>query len=199
MAKKSYTVISNIIVYVLLLLLLTGTIGFFAVFTNGFKGDFKTFYLEYNGEKIISDKDHFPLSVQTQHRFDIRFPLDFFNKNTDKFGYTVKILPNVTKETDFTFTVNGITHTYSKQSDLTKGFDITLSETYFTITINKTLSEILSELYLNEPVTDVPEAIKSGNDYFLLVVTTANNEAQLRIAFQLTGNILRLSPDHIVF
>ena len=124
---------------------------------------------------------------------------DFFNKNTDKFGYTVKILPNVTKETDFTFTVNGITHTYSKQSDLTKGFDITLSETYFTITINKTLSEILSEIYLNEPVTDVPEAIKSGNDYFLLVVTTANNEAQLRIAFQLTGNILRLSPDHIVF
>lgn len=100
-AKKSYTVISNIIVYVLLLLLLTGTIGFFAVFTNGFKGDFKTFYLEYNGEKIISDKDHFPLSVQTQHRFDIRFPLDFFNKNTDKFGYTDKNLAKRNKRNGF--------------------------------------------------------------------------------------------------
>lgn len=199
MAKKTQKTVSRIISYILLLLMIAGIIAFFATFTNNFTDTFKSFYLEYNDEKIISDKFDFSLSVQRQHRFDVKYPLGFLEENTDKIGYTVKVIPNTDEKTDFTFTVNGIRHTYSKQRDLTHGFDISVSKDFFTITANKTLSEILSEAYLNEAVIGVPEAIQSGKSYFQLLVTTTDNTTQLRISFQLTGAIIRLSPDEIVF
>ena len=63
----------KIITYVLLALLLVGTIGLLARFTNGFKEDFKTFYITYAGEDILSEKSNLELSRGEEHRFDVRY------------------------------------------------------------------------------------------------------------------------------
>lgn len=60
MAKKSYTVISNIIVYVLLLLLLTGTIGFFLYSPMVLRVISKLFISNITAKKLYPTKTIFP-------------------------------------------------------------------------------------------------------------------------------------------
>ena len=50
------TKITKLITSILLALLLVGSIGLIAHFTNGFKENFKTFYVTYAGEDILSEK-----------------------------------------------------------------------------------------------------------------------------------------------
>jgi hypothetical protein len=48
MKSSSGGFIAKLIGYVLVVLLLVGSVGLVYKFTNGFNEDFKTFYIEYN-------------------------------------------------------------------------------------------------------------------------------------------------------
>ena len=52
----------RILTYVLLGLLVVGVIGFVAYFTNGFKSDFKTFYINVDGKDIMESDGGYKVS-----------------------------------------------------------------------------------------------------------------------------------------
>lgn len=55
-----------VIVCALLLVLAVGSIAFF---TNGFTSDFKTFYVESDGKRMLSDYDNYIMKQDTENDF----------------------------------------------------------------------------------------------------------------------------------
>lgn len=202
MSKRTRQRISsatNAVVAILIVILLLGVVGFFAFFTNGFTSDFKTFYVNVRDKTIMNDTDGYEIVFKDEYRFDVKYTFGFMQKENEKLGYHVRIIPNITDETDFDFTVNGQTFKYSNETDLTQGFEVTLYDDYFTLEANKDLPEILSDLHLGSPVTGVPSAIDCGIDYFTLVISSEDKSTELAIDFNLIPLKIFISPDHIVF
>ena len=54
-----------VIVCVLLLVLAVGSIAFF---TNGFTSDFKTFYVESDGKRMLSDYDNYIMKQDAENK-----------------------------------------------------------------------------------------------------------------------------------
>lgn len=112
-----------VIVCALLLLLAVGSIAFF---TNGFTSDFKTFYVESDGKRMLSDYDNYIMKQDTENKFVVKYTFGAVNKDIS--GYTLKIVPNVSHDNDFDFTVDGEIYSFGAEEDLTKGFDITQND-----------------------------------------------------------------------
>ena len=109
-----------VIVCVFLLVLAVGSIAFF---TNGFTSDFKTFYVESDGKRMLSDYDNYIMKQDAENKFVVKYTFGAVNKDIS--GYTLKIVPNVSHDNDFDFTVDGEIYSFGAEEDLTKGFDIT--------------------------------------------------------------------------
>lgn len=197
--RQRITTATNTVVMLFIVLLLLGVVGFFAFFTNGFTSDFKTFYVLCDNQTILNDKSDYGLYFNREYRFDVRYTFGFMQKEDEKLGYHVQVVPHATAETEFEFIANGQNYKYSAETDLTQGFDITLYEDYFTFTANKDLPEILSDLHLGSPVTGVPNAIDSGKNYFTLLIYSEDKSTKLSIDFKVSVFKIFLSPDEIVF
>ena len=100
------TKIVKIITSVLLALLLVGTMGVIAHFTNGFREDFKTFYVTYEGEDILSEKSKLALPLGEEHRFDVTYIFEGLNEETGPKGYNIEIVSNVEKGKEFEYIVD---------------------------------------------------------------------------------------------
>ena len=196
--RRRISTATNAIVAIFIVLLLLGVVGFFAFFTNNFTSDFKTFYVKVRGETILNDKENYEVSVNDEYRFDVGYTFGFFNKD-QKLGYRVKIKPNITEETKFDFTVNGEKYGYEGETDLTQGFDVKQYDDYFTLTATKDLPDILQALYPNKMLTDVPNAINSGQDYFMLLIYSEDETTRIAIKFELTMLRIILTPDKVIF
>lgn len=118
MTSKAKMTAGKIISLAVVLLLIIAAVGFAAYFSNGFTSEFKTFYVECNGEKILNDKDYYEMSANEEYCFDVKYLFDVGNKE-NKLGYHVKILPHTTKETNFDFTADGKTYNYGAEGELT--------------------------------------------------------------------------------
>ena len=88
-----------VIVCALLLVLAVGSIAFF---TNGFTSDFKTFYVESDGKRMLSDYDNYIMKQDAENKFVVKYTFGAVNKDIS--GYTLKIVPNVLHDNDFDFT-----------------------------------------------------------------------------------------------
>jgi hypothetical protein len=177
MARKSnISVISKAIAYLLIVLLIAGSIGFFAYYTNGFTRNFTTFYIKYDDE-LYSGIQNMKFK-EDKARFDIVYPLNFLSEKDLK-DYSLKVIPN--KENNFTFKVDGMDYTFTSELDLTSGFDIEKQEDYFLINNNYTIQSVLEKIY-NGKTVEVPEDI-DYNDYFTLVISSYNNETTIYINF----------------
>ena len=198
MADKAKMTAGKIISLALVVLLIITAVGFAAYFSNGFTSEFKTFYVECNGEKILNDKDYYEMSANEEYCFDVKYLFDVGNKE-NKLGYHVKILPHTTKETNFDFTADGKTYNYGAEGELTQAFEIEQADEYFTLKATKTVKGVLETLYPNKTII-VPD-LKSKTPYFALVVSSEDYSAEITIAFvsvvAVTG--VTLDPDHIVF
>ena len=192
MTSKAKMTAGKIISLAVVLLLIIAAVGFAAYFSNGFTSEFKTFYVECNGEKILNDKDYYEMSANEEYCFDVKYLFDVGSKE-NKLGYHVKILPHTTKETNFDFTADGKTYNYGAEGELTKAFEIEQADEDFTV------KGVLETLYPNKTII-VPE-LKSKTPYFALVVSSEDYSAEITIAFvsvvAVTG--VTLDPDHIVF
>ena len=188
MTSKAKMTAGKIISLAVVLLLIIAAVGFAAYFSNGFTSEFKTFYVECNGEKILNDKDYYEMSANEEYCFDVKYLFDVGNKE-NKLGYHVKILPHTTKET----------YNYGAEGELTQAFEIEQADEYFTLKATKTVKGVLETLYPNKTII-VPE-LKSKTPYFALVVSSEDYSAEITIAFvsvvAVTG--VTLDPDHIVF
>ena len=173
----------QIILYGCLVLLIVGVIAVIYKFTNGFNEDFKTFYVEYNGEQILTEKTTLELDPEQQHVFAVKYT---FDKEEDNRGYTVKVLTNAAA--DFEFTIGNKAYTYSKAKELTDAFKIIKDESSFEIEVDESenIQEVLKRVYGD--TVYVPKSQADHNEYpFVLVISSYNGNVNYYISFKIKG------------
>lgn len=187
--------IAKVIVSVLCVLLVVLAICFVFKYTNGFNEDFKTFYIEHDGEQVLTESTEKKFHLQKVERFDVKYTFD--NNRSQTKAYSVKIIPNATK--DFMFEVDGLMYRYSSVSDLSAGFSLNKQPTYFEFfTLTYAMNDILDRVY-NSHVTLIDYS-KIDNPYpFSLIVSSYNERVNYRIDFVIDPFPLSLSPDNIIF
>ena len=190
---------AKIIGIILVLLLLAGLVAIIYRFTNGFNEDFKTFYVEYGGEQILTTESEMHLVSGSTHRFEVKYTFD--TENTEPKGYNVKVVPNAQR--DFDFTVDGERYLYSKQGDMTAAFGLKKSDAYFELVIPEdfSLEYALQSCYPGKEVV-VPEEVAGANAYpYMLVISSYNDSVVYHIALSVGAEVtgVTLDPDHIIF
>ena len=188
--------VGKIITYIAVLLIFVLIFGVLGFFTNGFTSDFKTFYVENNGEKILNDKENYTISTGSDYRFDVKYTFGFMQKS-QKLGYHVKVVPNTAKDTDFDITVDGNTYVYSAEKDLTNGFEVEQADDYFILTAAKDMLGVLQAVYPDKEIT-LPQ-LSPQIPYFTLVISSEDYGAEIRISFNLIHSDIVLSQNKMVF
>lgn len=190
---------AKIIGIILVLLLLAGLVAIIYRFTNGFNEDFKTFYVEYGGEQILTTESEMHLTSGNTHRFDVKYTFD--TENAEPKGYNVKVVPNAQR--DFDFTVDGERYLYSKQGDMTAAFGLKKSDTYFELVIPEdfSLEYALQSCYPGKEVVVPEEAADANSCPYMLVVSSYNDSVVYHIALSVGAEVtgVTLDPDHIIF
>ncbi len=196
--SKSKTV-AKAIAYILVILIIFATVGLVYRFTNGFNEDFKTFYIEHNGKQILTTNSKMTLNEGETYRFDVKYTFD--GSKSEPKDYHVKVVPNVEK--DFDFTVDGERYLYSKEKDLTAGFGLKKSDTYFELTLKEkmNLQSVLSSVYEGKTVEVSQEAEMSNQYPFMLVVSSYNDNVtyNIRFNFHISVTGIELSKTEIIF
>lgn len=190
---------AKIIGIILVLLLLAGLVAIIYRFTNGFNEDFKTFYVEYGGEQILTTESEMHLTSGNTYRFGVKYTFD--TENTEPKGYNVKVVPNAQR--DFDFTVDGERYLYSKQGDMTAAFGLKKSDTYFELSLPEdfSLEYALQSCYPGKEVV-VPEEAADANAYpYMLVVSSYNDSVVYHIALSVGAEVtgVTLDPSQIIF
>ncbi len=198
MKSKGQTA-AKVIGVILVLALLAGIVAVIYRFTNGFNEDFKTFYVEYDGEQILTADSQMYLVSGNTHRFEVRYTFDM--GNAEPKDYSVKVVPNA--ERDFDFTVDGERYLYSKENDLTSAFGLNKQDTYFELVLPEdfTLQYALQSCYPGKEVV-VPEEAEQGNPYLYTLVISSYNKSvvyriDLSVGEEVTG--VTLDPEQIIF
>lgn len=172
---------AKVIGYGLILLFLVAALGFAYKYTNGFNEELKTFYVEYDGKQILTTESKLTLKKDAVHRFNVKYTFD--KDDAEPKGYKVKIVPNMSR--DFDFTVDGEKHIFSKVGELTAVFGAVKNETYFELYITESLSfkEVLRKAY-NGSTVSVPSDAEANNPYpFKLQISSYNGSITYNIDF----------------
>ena len=184
------TKIGQVVSYIVILLVIVAVIGVFAYFTNGFTSDFKTFYVSVNGKDVMTSGSGYVITPQEPLSVDVKYTFAF--NQTETKGYSVKIVPNKTDE-DFDFSVDGETHYFGDEKDLSNGFVIDKQEKSFTVTPKgSTPLEILKAVY---PESEVSCESKGNNDMFTLIITSYNGESSVKLNFALERRVTGITFD----
>lgn len=145
------------------------------------------FRVEYGGEIYKTDTENL---IALPESGEVRFEVKCAN------SYSVVIVPNVTAETDFSFTVNGLEYPYSGEKDLSRGFELTCYDNAFTINTDEdyTLESVLSKIWGTDNVT------VSEHDTFplykLVVTSSSGEKIEILLSFYIMSITL---PENIVF
>lgn len=160
--------------YIVFLLLLIGIVGFAYKFTNGFNEQFKTFYLEFDGQKILSSHSELTLKSGEVYRFDVKHL--FNGEETSSAAFEVKIIPNA--ECDFAFTVDGSEMSYASVEDLSPAFNLNADKDGFEFELVKDLDMeyVLSECFPEKVVSVEDGAISSGDYPYIIVVSSSQSD-----------------------
>ncbi|MBR2371917.1 MAG: hypothetical protein IKA90_03505 [Clostridia bacterium] len=196
--KKRSKVVSGII-YALLILALLGGIGFVATFTNGFTDSFKSFYVEYNGQSIMSDTQ-LMLPCGEELRFDTKYVFEDIGQKGD---YKVKIVTNSNSDTTFDYLVDGVPYAYLSDKDITHAFDVKLEDGYFTLTLPQgvTLQSILDKVYEGQEV-EIEDSVDERNKcYYAMIVSSYDESVSYRIEFSFNVGVagIELDKSEVIF
>lgn len=196
--RKAGNVIIKIVSLVILLALLIGGAVFLYRYTNGFNEDLKTFYLEYQGEKILSDSKEMRFLYGKEQKFDVKYTFDLEQGERD---YSVKIVPN--EDVSFNYSVDGIPKKWraaNETADLSAYFNLKKEETSFTFTVpdGLTVAGLLGKIYPEGTVTVDGDALK-GKPLYRLVVSSYNGEITYSINFSAVAVEVTLDREYIIF
>ena len=182
MSKKN-SAATNTIVAILSILFVIAIVGFVFKFTNGLNEDLKTFYLEHNGKQIVTSESNMTFDINSEHRFNCKYI-----SNPDNNTFNLKVVPNVTEETDFEFTVDGKSYKWNEVEDLTSCFNIDKQNNYFIISFpaDFSMAKILSSLYPTSELITF-DSLSLYNYYFTLHVSNYNDSIDYYIDFNV-GN-----------
>ena len=139
-----------------------------------------TFRVEFNGVDYTGDNNIITLTPNEQARFDV--------KSIN--GYKISVTPNVTADTDFTYTVDGVLYKYS-ETNLAKAFlaEDNIQAGYFTLNVLRdySLESVLSKVYEGQTVLVDSNLV---NPYLLTI--TSNEQ---KIQFVICIGVLDISFD----
>ena len=189
---------AKVVFYIVLLLAVAAAVGFIYKFTNGFNEDFKTFYVEQNGNKILSADSTVTLKTGEAYRFDVKYTFD--TVDSEPKDYSVRVLPNV--ENDFAFTVDGDLMYFSWIEDLNAAFGLEKGDDRFSLIMaeDMRLQSVLERCYPGQQVVLPAEA--SGIECpYVIEVASYNGGIVYRIAVsvELRPTDVSLNEEHLVF
>ncbi len=168
---------SGLFVGLIVLFLIIGSIALVFTLTNGLTEDFKTFYLKYNNEMILSSNKEMAFEEGKAHKFTVKYLVN--SKDT---SYTVKFLPN--EEVNFSYTVDGKTFNYKDIEDLSSYFVFTSDNDGFSFSIrpNCTLQNVLEVIHKTSNV--VVPTIDLDSYFYVLQVSNYNDSVKYNIKFK---------------
>ena len=147
-----------------------------------------TFRVECNGNQYTDGDNYLILRDSESIRFDVK------NGN----GYTVKVLPNVTQETDFDYVADGYSYSFLSGSDYTGYFldEKDIYGDYFIIRnpANCSLVKVLSRMHGGAEIT----VAGHGQYPFLLEVTSNGNIVRIALAI-VCGEVDNLTFDKDIY
>lgn len=191
--------IGTIIAYVLILLVLAGAIGAVVVFTNGGTTEFKTFYVKYDGEMILTDTEK-QLPADNELNFEVKYTFENITGSETK-DFFVSVVANVTEDTDFEYSVNGETLAFSKltETDFSKCFALVKTESGFKIKIpySVDMQTCLSSVHTGKAVTVDESVDMTKTPYFAIKVVSYNEKSTILIPFTVYKGVsgIILTPD----
>lgn len=196
--KRTNGMIVKVLSFILLLALIGGGIALIYRYTNGFNEDFKTFYLEYNGGKILQETSEMGFVSGSEATFDVKYTFDFGDEARE---YNVKVLPN--EEEVFEYTVGERYVQWrakDETADLSSLFGLKKDETSFTLTFpsDMTAETALKSLYAGQEVTVDADALK-GKKIFRLEVSSYNEKITYVINFSVGVITVTLDRESIIF
>lgn len=186
--------VGKIIAYILVVLALVSAIGFIAYFTGGFTSGFKTFYVEIDGEQIMTSANGYKIPIGESMTVDIKYTM-----SDEASGYSVKVVPNQLAGKDFDFKLDEDVYSYQAEKDLTAGFDIEYGDTSFTVKPKGTITDILKAVYPGSTVEDCRDF--AYDNMFTLVITSYDGESIVKVNFTVFEDVggITITPDHIYF
>lgn len=155
---------------------IAAVIGIVYRFTNGFNEDFKTFYLERDGEQILMSDTETEFRNGQAYRYEVKYTFD--SGDAESKGFSVKVMPNI--DLAFSFTAGGKQYSYADAKELTDAFDIVKEDTAFTISFPAkfSLKSVLEKVYGKEVEVD-----ERGGHLYTLVVSSYNDRVTYNIDF----------------
>lgn len=199
MRKKTGNIIIKVVSAILILALLGAGIALIYRYTNGFNEDFKTFYLEYNGEKILQSESEFSFTHGTEATFRVGYTFDVGEKSRE---YSVKVVPNEAESFDYTVGDRYMRwRAKDETADLSEYFGLKKEADSFTLSFpaEMTVEMMLSSFYPDQEiqVSDTETLIKKA--LFCLEVTSYNGKVTYTVLFSVTQPTVELDRDHIIF
>jgi len=188
--------VGQVVLYVVVLLLLIGCVGFFAVFTNGFTGDFTSFYVVCNDKTVMDSDNGFVLSSNEPLKVDVCYTFGFMSEEIS--GYSLSVLPLE----DFAFTVDGEAHSFLNETNVIDGFNITYEENNFTIVPKGDLHKILQEMYPDSEVVVDRSLIDFSKDLVRIVISSSDGSAKVSMNCKIDNDVVygvTLDQEEIVF
>lgn len=182
--------ISNLITWVVLILLLIGCAGIIYRFTDGLKSDFKTFYVIYEGEDILTEKHDVKFFADEKYRFEVKNLKDYVE---EKKTFSVKVFPYCNEETDFKYRLDGVEYLYSDVGELSESFYVEIDEDGFSITVPSSVKDVLQKKFPDQAV-DLSDSFGGGVEYFRLEVTSEDGQA-VNIYFSLNFGVDKVILD----
>lgn len=190
---------SKAIAYIVIILLLIGSIGLIFALTNGFTEDFKTFYLECNGEEITEYESKRDFRREEVYNFNVKYILDS-GKEQEK-DYSVKVVTNA--ERGFTFKAGEENYSYESGTDITKAFEVIKDKTSFTFKIAKdtTMKTVLLSIYPDKEITLKNEPALTDLYLYSLMVTSYDEKVTYKIDFRLRTQVtgVEFEPQELWF
>lgn len=175
--------LAKILGYGLVLLFVVAALGFAYKYTNGFNEDLKTFYIECDGNQILTTENKMDFKKDSVHRFYVKYTFD--KDDAEPKGYKVKIVSNMTR--DFDYSVDGEKYLFSKIGELTSAFEPIMHDTFFELYFPESLSfsEVLKKAHNGYSVS-VPNDALTNNPYpFRLQISSYNGKVTYNIDFNI--------------
>ena len=192
--KQNNSALYSALSFLLIALLMLSILGVIMRYTNGGTTDFALFYVAHDGQNIMTDTT-VSLNDGETATFVPKYAADDImhsvGQETEKKGYNVKIVPNITKETSFTYRVDDNKYRFEKlaDTDFSSAFNLKKEEKTFSVKIDEfTVKKLLSAWHEDKTVT-IPENFDHKQTYFNMIVSSYDEKSNIVIGLQSSGLI----------
>lgn len=171
--KISATRIIVLIVSLLILGLLIAGVWIYIDRTNGGTDTFKTFTVEIDGKKVLSD--HTTASFEPgEHTAEVDYLFGDYDFN-------ISIKPK--NGVKFDYTVNGEAFPWSDETDLDAAFSLEKGANGFTFTVPDSLSDLLGKIHGG--TIGLPGELPGGGCIYSLVISSYNEKIVYNVDFSI--------------